>query len=283
VKAISIIAIIRPFYLICLYIYSVFRKLIAPKNTIGFLLDTTVGRYIVGIEDMGVGKKLSRDSIYGKSELDQIMNLVSSESSVLFVGGHVGTLAIPTSRYVEQVTVIEANPQTFQFLQANIELNQARNVTALQLAANDTNGEISFLANRTNSGISKRMPAERLFRYFYDRPTIMNVGCDRLDDILQDKKFNLIFMDIEGSEYFALKGMPNLLRLADNLIVEFMPHHLKEVGGIGIGELLSVISPYFSSCYIPTKNQVMYQDEMVDGLHEMFIKGHCDDGIVFSK
>jgi len=278
-----VIYLLRPFYLVITYLFGLFRNGITPPNTVGYVLDTSIGLFVVGIEDMGVGKKLARDGTYGKEELERILNLVDDKSNVLFVGGHVGALAIPTGRNVKEVTVIEPNPSTFRLLESNIALNRASNITALPIAANDKKQDIQFVLNRTNSGISKRMPIKKPYRYFYDQPQVINVASDRLDDLLEGKAYNLIIMDIEGSEYFALMGMPSLLKSAEHLIVEFRPHHLKSVSGVTLAEFLSVILPYFGRCYIPSKNITLTNKEAIASLREMYENGEFDDGLIFSK
>jgi len=53
-----------------------------------------------------------------------------------------------------------------------------------------------------------------------------------LDDFMKLKSFDLIFVDIEGSEYFAFKGMQKIFKQSKVLITEFVPHHLKNVSSV---------------------------------------------------
>src|SRR5271157_6099415 len=103
--------------------------------------------------------------------------------------------------------------------------------------------------SRVNSGGSKRMPLTRDYMYFYDSPDIVTVGADRLDDLLDGERFNVVFMDIEGSEYFALGGMQKILTSAKVLFMEFVPHHLKNVGGVSVHQLLELISPHLPTLF----------------------------------
>ena len=76
---------------------------------------------------------------------------------------------------------------------------------------------------RLNSGGSKRAPLKADFRYTFDNPDRITVKAHALDHFLAQDRFDFIFMDIEGSEYFALAGMPRavgpcidtLLRVSD--------------------------------------------------------------------
>ena len=98
-----------------------------------------------------------------------------------------------------------------------------------------------------------------------------------------DEKFDLVFMDIEGSEYFALKGMQNTLRRTENLVIEFISHHLKNVANISVSEFVSVIEPYFQFLYVPTLEEYFQHAEFEKALTNMYNRGIDDDGIVFSK
>ncbi len=101
--------------------------------------------------------------------------------------------------------------------------------------------------------------------------------------MLAGRSFDVIFMDIEGSEYFALGGMPRLLAAAHVLCMEFVPHHLKNVSGVSVAQLLALIEPYFSSLFIPTKNLNLPKDQFQPVLQEMYDKEQSDDGIVFTR
>jgi|SRR5271157_976102 len=127
------------------------------------------------------------------------------------------------------------------------------------------------------------MPLTRDYRYFYDSPDIVTVGADRLDDLLDGERFNVVFMDIEGSEYFALGGMQKILASAKVLFMEFVPHHLKNVSGVSVHQLLELISPHFSTLFVPSKDITVSNDQFSGVLQGMFDHEQSDDGIVFTK
>lgn len=127
------------------------------------------------------------------------------------------------------------------------------------------------------------MPKVHKYMYFSDSPDVITVKGSRLDDVLAGRSFDVIFMDIEGSEYFALGGMPRLLAAAHVLCMEFVPHHLKNVSGVSVAQLLALIEPYFSSLFIPTKNLNLTREQFQPVLQEMYDKEQLDDGIVFTR
>jgi FkbM family methyltransferase len=190
---------------------------------------------------MVVGRKLRRTGCYGEEEIERALKFVQKDSSVLIIGAHIGALAIPLSRHCRRVTAIEANPDTFKLLESNILLNKASNIEALNTAASDKTETLQFVMNRANSGGSKRMPKIKHNFYFSDSPQVVDVQAVSLDELLGPRHFDLVIMDIEGSEYFALKGMQKILQSANSLFIEFLPHHLKNVAGVTVTELLNYI------------------------------------------
>lgn len=257
-------------------------RFVVGSHVEAFLVDTKQGLFLVDPEDGGVGGLLATTGTYGEHELQSIFSLTDEKSNVLFVGTHVGALAVPVSRHVKRVVGIEANPTTFALLEKNIALNNCANFHAIQLAASDEEGELEFLLSVTNSGGSKRMPHVRAYEYFFDKPHVVKVKADRLDAVaLAD--YSVIVMDIEGSEYFALRGMPMILSRASHLIMEFLPHHLENVANVSVGEMLALIEPYFDSLTIPSKGLVIPKSQFLSALEEMYRLDQEDAGLIFSK
>ena len=258
------------------------RRMIGP-HVEALLVSSKNGLFLVDVEDQTVGRKLSYNGEYGLDELARLQSAISPQSHVLVVGTHIGTLAVAISKHCAQLTAIEANPKTFRFLELNLLINACANVRAINIAASDKREAIQFVMNRTNSGGSKRLPVHRDYAYFYDSPEVISVNAVPLDELLAGQSFEAILMDIEGSEYFALKGMQTLLASARVLFMEFVPHHLKNVSGVSVPELLSTVTPHFSHLFIPSKNLRLSQEQFVPALQGMFDNDESDDGLEFSK
>jgi hypothetical protein len=111
---------------------------------------------------------------------------------------------------------------------------------------------------------------------------VQKVPSVKLDDLLKDQSFDLIFMDIEGSEYFAMKGMPNLLAQCKVLVAEFIPHHLDRVGGISVSDFIEPLQD-FQSLLIPSKNLLVQSANFLDELTHMCHNGEGDEGLIFFK
>lgn len=252
-------------------------------HALGLAVRTTHGLFIVDPEDGTVGGQLLRTGQYNPAELERVETLLPGAANVLVVGGHIGTFVVPLSKRCETMVVLEANPNTFALLQANLRLNDCANVTAHNLAAAEAAGKIRFLVNRDNSGGSKRVPKTALPAYYYDHPTVIEVDAVALDELTERKQFDLIFMDIEGSEYFAFLGMPRILAESSCLVVEFIAHHLRNVAGVDSDRFLAPLLPHFAWLYIPEQERLVGRADMAATLRRMYDADECHDGIMFFK
>jgi FkbM family methyltransferase len=241
------------------------------------------GSFAVASDDEFVGRALRASGTYGLDEIQQAARFFSKDEDVLVVGAHVGTVGISLSRLCRRIVLVEANPRTFKLLQCNLLLNEVSNAEALHLAANDREQTLEFVLSTHNSGGSKRMPLVKEQMYFYDQPDIVKVPAASLDAVLPQREFALVFMDIEGSEVFALRGMRRILSTARALIVEFIPHHLKNVAGVTPEQFAAEVQPYFSRLTVPSTGATANRDGFADLLRRMYDAGHGDNGIVFER
>jgi len=258
------------------------RKLNGP-HVYALVTKAETGLFAVDPEDCMVGKRLRRGGQYGIDEIERLRPHLNPECSTLIVGAHIGTLAVPISRFCKDVVAIEANPDTYKLLTINIALNAISNCHAVNVAASSKDEQIKFLLSRANSGGSKRVPKHKEYKYYYDNPEEVAVRAVSLDEFLDDKDFDVVVMDIEGSEYFALQGMQRILSRAKLLAVEFLPHHLKNVSGATVAQFLSVIAPHFCRMTIPSMKKTVDASQFAAYLTEMYDKEQGDDGIIFEK
>lgn len=237
---------------------------------------------LVDPADFGVGRHLRFRGRYGVEELDRLTPLVSRDEDVLVVGSHVGSLVVPLSRHCRRLDAIEANPRSFELLRRNLLLNRCDNVVAHPIAAGDRDGEIDFLAGRANSGGSKIAPRRPRFRYRFDRPETIRVPMRRLDDVVADRRYGLIVMDIEGAEPLALAGMPDLLSTCRHLYIEFVPHHLDDVGGVTVDGFCDRLR-MFDEVRFTGDPACHHLAAATARMKEMYRRRKSDDGVLFSR
>jgi FkbM family methyltransferase len=125
------------------------------------------------------------------------------------------------------VVAIEASPETFRLLEHNVSINSASNIRALNVAASDRAGELTFyVGTRSNVGgtsvFARKEPAD-----------VFSVGAARLCDLLSPQEIahiRLIKIDAEGAEVAVLQGLlPCMSKTRHDLEI------VVEVGGGPLG------------------------------------------------
>jgi FkbM family methyltransferase len=259
------------------------RRRLFGKHIRAALMQTVNGVYAIDIEDDIVRSSAHHYDHQVAEEVRRVGQYIDGDSDVLVVGAHIGTVVVPVARLCRSLWAIEANPRTFELLTLNLKLNDIKNVHALNIVAAEREEEIEFVLNRTNSGGSKRMPKVRSHLYFHDRPEVIRPKTQALDTVLTGQTFSLVFMDIEGSEYLALKGMQRILGTARTLIVEYLPHHLRDVGGISPEQFLDPIAPHFDRLLIPSKNKSVVRAGFAEALRALYDRNEGEAGLVFTR
>jgi hypothetical protein len=134
-----------------------------------------------------------------------------------------------------------------------------------------------------NSGGSKIIPDQAKYYYFFDNPDKTEVEMKKFDKIAKDKQFDLIVMDIEGSEYFALKGMSESLEKCKYLQIEYVPHHLEDVSNISNETFLKPIKGYFDEVIIQERGEnYESEEEILNFLDKLRAKGESAN-LLFKK
>ena len=247
------------------------------------IVESKNGTLAVDPRDLEVGLKLRNNGSYGLDEIARINQLISTQSNVLVVGAHIGSLVIPIAKNCNKVVAIEANPNNFNLLKTNLHLNKTENVSIHNIAASSKQETIKFQMNVVNSGGSKRLPKNNEYMYRYDNPKVIEVQAHSLDEYLDENNFDLVLIDIEGSEYFAMQGMEKILSNCNTLIVEFLPHHLKNVADVTVEQFISLIPKQFTKLTIPSKNETHPIDIGGVVLQQMYNNKEGDDGLIFTK
>jgi FkbM family methyltransferase len=227
------------------------RKLLTGPFATAILTESENGVLLVPVSDAFVGGALCFRGHYDRAILQFLLTQCSQESEVLVVGAHVGAFAIPLAKKVRKVVAVEANPRMHGLLGLNALLNGLHNLEVHNFAAGDRADEVSFVTTSTNSGGSRMKLGEWNRRSnFYEKPQTVTVKMLRLDDVFPVSTFDLIVMDVEGSEALALHGMQSLLGRSRALVVEVIEQHLRRIARVSNEQFLSLIAPYFDEAVI---------------------------------
>ena len=187
-------------------------------------------KYIIKNENDLIQKSLVNNIQWNNNILFIIGQLIKKFNLKHFlnIGCHIGTVALPISKYIEKVTAIEAYPITFEHLEENIKINNLKNIEVFNLAIGDENKKIYFLDNEniriknntggmhviTDDDISNKRLSSNIHSKKYSNEM------KKLDD-LNISNFDILLADVEGKEYEVLKGGKNkIIKYKPIIIVE---------------------------------------------------------------
>lgn len=250
------------------------------NNSEAILINTAFGKMLVNPLDGHVSRQLIKSGNYNPQEIETLKRYIKSSDKVLICGAHIGSLAIPLSKLVKNIVAIEASPANFNLLKLNILINQIKNIEIFNFAAAEKFGKIDFILNIENSGGSKRKPKFSKVDYLYDNPKILSVDCFPLDNKLKPE-FDVVIMDIEGSEYFAISGMQNILKKSRIFVFEFVPQHLEDIARVDIDNFVSKIPlSTYKNAFLPNLNKHIEIKSLGSSLRTLKYKNKYEDGII---
>jgi len=184
------------------------------------------------------------------------------------VGANIGFFSLIAADIVGKkgkVIAYEPHPDTYEELCANITLNDYDNIIPKNVAISSNSGKLNFNTSSDHAFNSIAPQAGS---------TTIEVNCQTLDASLQEldvRNCNLIKMDIEGAELFAIQGIDKTL--ANHPKVSFLIElHHKQINKLG-GKSEDIYN-YF------TKNQYkLYELDMWKGIvpfksNNQRIRGH---------
>ena len=150
----------------------------------------------------------------------------------LDVGANIGWYSVLLSRLSEpdaRIFAFEPDPESYRLLLRNLEANGARNVTPFNVALGEhvgtaelhrykssNNGRHTLLDGDTRGGVV-RVPVDTLGA-FWERHG------------LGEQPIRLMKVDVEGFEYFVLRGAGALLERCACLLLEYSPEALSSAG-----------------------------------------------------
>lgn len=150
-------------------------------------------------------------------------------ATVLDIGANIGSFSLIAARQAGpqgKVYAFEPGPDNFEILNRNIRLNQYTNIVAIPKAVGDKSQAVTFsLADCP--GVHSLFPPPHVTTL----STIV-VECITVDAFLNGESVDVIKMDIEGSEPYALEGMKQTVARSRSLtlFVEMNPASLSQAG-----------------------------------------------------
>lgn len=164
--------------------------------------------------------------IVNSKEIEIIKREVTANDIVLDIGANVGFMTTILAEQAKHVYAFEPEPTNYKQLEENTK--HLDNVIAYKVALSDTFGFTTLYLCPNDKGMHRLYPSK-----WCEGGEQIQVTKHKLDLIhyyfLDNTKINFIKIDVEGYEYYALKGMIKLLnRDHPTILMEFHPPSIIE-------------------------------------------------------
>jgi FkbM family methyltransferase len=174
--------------------------------------------------DTAVGQTIINTKSYEPHLTDAIVKHLKSGDVFLDLGANIGYFTLLAASIVKddgKVISFEPNQYNRQLLYASIVENQFNNITVYPFAVSDSQQILKLMTSGSNGWVVEL--SEESVNYQFVQSAV-------LDELLQsEKKINVIKMDIEGHEPFALRGMKQIInRHRPIIFTEFHPYAVGE-------------------------------------------------------
>jgi len=224
------------------YIYYLTRFPISRgKNFIARLLTKIFGSFIVKTKEgnfIEVFLDSQMDCSYFNLRfkinniiLAEINNLKESDN-FLDIGANIGYYSLIASKKIGnygRVYSFEPSNREFKRLLKNIELNNCSNIIPTNIALSNSNSEIDFSIAQGHTGLNSIIIEDMSVKKISQVVKTMS-----LDNYFnsENKKFNLVKIDVEGAELLVLEGMKSILkdRRVSKIIIEITPRFFRCFG-----------------------------------------------------
>ncbi len=172
---------------------------------------------------------------YGHVIYNHIKNIQPSDSIFIDIGANYGLYSLVAARHLDKGKVFsfEPNPVIYPIFLKNIQLNDANNITPVQAAIGQEDGEANLCYTSSHSGVSHIVPdndAEGKISY---KVSILNIGTYKpIINASQNTKDIHIKIDVEGFEMNIIKALQTALWYENvkSIIVEIDEQNLQKFG-----------------------------------------------------
>jgi FkbM family methyltransferase len=165
----------------------------------------------------GVAALVNAMGVYDYNNMEFVRACLQSWGGTFVdVGANIGSYTLIASEIkTARVLGLEAHPRTFALLAENVRRNAASNVTCLNVAASDREGQLEIsdgLESSLNHIVSASAPAENA----------LQVSCKRLETVFRELEIDptVIKIDVEGYELAVLLGLGEFRSKANAILVE---------------------------------------------------------------
>jgi len=260
------------------YYFKLYTSIIKPLNL--FKNVHTVGNYGKNLKiNLDVNEWIQQQifffGIYDINGISYLRNTLKSGDVFIDIGANIGSYSLIASELVKdtgKVISFEPTKLCYRKLNDNISLNNLKNIKTEKLAVYHQAGFINLhISNSDNLGMSS------ILHHDAEIGDVEKVESITLDKYIIDNnisRINLIKLDIEGAEYYALKGMLNTLKkYKPNIIIEISPDVLSS-GDISKDDILNLLRSIYYFPFKIKENGEIYPFNEIDDSYYDFVFIH---------
>lgn len=256
------------------YESSISRKFLRRKKRI--FDNIPLRKQMVVFADDFVSNKILSFGVYEKPHLELIFEWLKTKkdffnSTVLDIGANIGNHSLYFSNYFSKCISFEPNPRTFSVLEINSGL--VENIIPMNIGLSDKKKSAPLYTNFHNVGASSLSD---------DWNKSVDGSCeiqlDRVDDVLdKEDKIGLIKMDVEGHEWFALKGAEKTIKKNKPIII--FEHNTTEDGNDM--DVIKLLKSYGYHDFYEVVDGWEYLKQCLDGCPK-YLRFLCKGLFIFS-
>jgi FkbM family methyltransferase len=170
--------------------------------------------FVQPIDNIFINDEIFFDKAY------ELHRQVLKRDVVFDLGAHVGIFSIKAAAVASKVISVEPNPFNFKLLNFNARSNHLENLITVNSAVADYDGDAKmYLHSRSGWGSILSTRA-------HSSVSSVNVKVRKLDTIVEEldiKRVDFLKIDVEGAEFYVLKGAINTIKKHRPFIV--MEYH----------------------------------------------------------
>jgi FkbM family methyltransferase len=227
-------------------------------------------------DDLAVGYQIRRDGRYEPAVCAVLRRHVKPGMTVLDIGANIGYLTMLLAKLVTssgRVVAIEPNPENVKLLEASRRLNGFDQIAVIQIAAGRQTVLLALNVSHSN-GMTAELPGapEAIL-------ASRTVPCFALDAILpRDRPINLVKIDVEGAELYALMGLEEtIIRDRPVIVSELSPGMMPGISHCSGAEYLRhlIARGYRIAVITDDGSEVMFDDD-ADGVMDVQARSGVD-------
>ena len=204
---------------------------IAHLSTYGFSM-------ILNLDDYAISRPILIKGKYEQHVTKVLLEYLTPNIHFLDIGANLGYYSLLVANQCPEAKIYSFEPdvKNFHLFKSSIIYNKFEEIIqAYPLAIGDENQTIiiSNLGNQGNSGarFTAKTKQDLIPHIHGENPEFQEISAVSLDTFLPNITVDVLKIDIEGYEPFAIRGMMQLLKKNRPIIfAEFAPHNLKILG-----------------------------------------------------